>query len=108
VLQWLLATATGTDAVINDAEAPASTVGTTNSAPITTADTTATSTAIVSKSKLTNQVSNLAQGMTSSITSVLKQGVRDHGTKMKVIWSGLESVAEHIPYVCYAFGLCMS
>eukprot|EP00953_Heterococcus_sp_UTEX-ZZ885_P029025 15450-Heterococcus_DN1.PRE.4 len=67
---------------------------------------TAAGTAIVKKSKLTSKASKLAQGFTSSITSVVKKGVKDHGSKLDVAVEAFGAVAEHIPYVCYAWGLC--
>jgi hypothetical protein len=72
------------------------------------ADTTAApaGTAVVKKSKLPLRASRLAQGFTASIASVLKQGVRDHGSKVEVALEAVGAVAEHIPYVCHACGLC--
>jgi hypothetical protein len=70
------------------------------------ADTTAASTAVVRKSKLPLRAGKLAQGFTASIASVLKQGVRDHGSKVEVAFEAVGAVAEHIPYVCHAWGLC--
>eukprot|EP00953_Heterococcus_sp_UTEX-ZZ885_P018060 10088-Heterococcus_DN1.PRE.1 len=67
---------------------------------------TAAGTAIVKKSKLTSKASKLAQGFTSSITSVVKKGVKDHGSKIEVAVEAFGAVAEHIPYVCHAWGLC--
>jgi hypothetical protein len=67
---------------------------------------TAAGTAIVKKSKLTSKSSKLAQGFTSSITSVVKKGVKDHGSKIEVAVEAFGAVAEHIPYVCHAWRLC--
>jgi hypothetical protein len=67
---------------------------------------TAAGTAIVKKSKLTSKASKLAQGFTSSITSVVKKGVKDHVSKIEIAVEAFGAVAEHIPYVCHAWRLC--
>jgi hypothetical protein len=83
---------------------------TTTAAPADTvvADTTTTTagTTTAKKSTLTSKASKLAKGMTSSISSVLKQGVKDHGSKAAVAVEAFGAVADHIPYVCHAWGLC--
>jgi hypothetical protein len=91
--------------VTTTTEAFAAANATTDTLTATAAATTA-STAIVKKSKLTHRASKLAQGFTSSITSVVKKGVKDHGSKIEVAVEAFGAVAEHIPYVCHAWGLC--
>jgi hypothetical protein len=42
--------------------------------------------------------------MSASVTSAVKAGIDKHGAKAGIVWEGLGQVAEHIPYVRFAYG----
>jgi hypothetical protein len=48
------------------------------------------------------------KAMSACVTSAVKAGIDKHGAKAGIVWEGLGQVAEHIPYVRFAYGKYIS